>query len=165
MMRRIIWLGDAPKSGSVYWDTKEKKAYVGESSSIISASGSQQNGAKVWIYTGIGIAIIAILGFILPYGWLQIKENPFTSVLSRVVFTIFWLFFSAIEIYLMNKFMYMDMKHLKPATPKQVQYAIESTGYLTNPNTKYGKYWIVFSFIVFVTILMQAIPISIIVGG
>lgn len=149
-MRRIIWIGDAPKSGSVYWDTKEKKAYVGKSSSIISASGSQQNGVKVWLYTGIGIAIMTSLGLLMPRDLFKLPGNSEFSLIERIIFSVAWLAFTTTEVFLMNKFMYSDMRHLKPATLKQVQYAINSTGYLKNTNMKYTRYFAVFAIIVMV---------------
>lgn len=163
-MRRIIWLGDAPKSGSVYWDTKEKKAYIGKSSSIISASGSQQNGAKVWQYTGIGIAVAAILGGLLPKRLFRFSTTGDFNLKERIIIIVAWIIFTVIEVYLMNKFMYSDMRHLKSATPKQVQYAIKSTGYLTNSSIKFTRYLSVYLLILCVLIFTMMLFILLLWG-
>ena len=117
-----IWLGDGNKPGqSVYWDTKEKKAYLGESSKLISAKKSKNNGLCA------GMVIVILLGVIglLRACGVHIQVTSETES-GDVWMSVLALVYSVIFIYLMNRFFYHRHAKYTETTLKRAKAAIKT---------------------------------------
>lgn len=125
-----IWLGDGDKPGqSIYWDTKEKRAYIGESSKLISAKKSKNNG----LYAGIAVVMITlIIGIFKLFNVpLQISEENEGSFFWPAVFI---LFYSFVLIYFMNRFFYHRHAKYTETTLARARTAIKTHSF-------YGADW------------------------
>ncbi|KRM05616.1 MAG: hypothetical protein ABF804_00520 [Liquorilactobacillus ghanensis] len=116
---RKVWLGNGDKLGqSVYWDTKEKKAYIGESSKLISVKKSKNNG----LYAGIIIVVLTGLIGILKLSGFHIRSSDSNDFWTAML----TLIYSAIAIYLMNRFFYRRHAKYTETTLKQARAVINT---------------------------------------